>query len=78
MNFEKPLPDFSEEELQQRINQVDPRFGVLLSYELLRRLAIKNEESSERFSEASFYLAIVAILVSLGIGAVQIYLSILS
>jgi hypothetical protein len=41
-NFEKPLHDFTEDELQQRINQWDPRFGALALYELQRRLQEKN------------------------------------
>ncbi len=43
-NFEKPLHEFTEEELQQRINQWDPRFGALALYELQRRLQKKNTE----------------------------------
>lgn len=41
-NFEKPLHEFTEKELQQRINQWDPRFGVLAQYELQRRQQEKN------------------------------------
>src|SRR3990167_801738 len=43
-NFEKPLQDFTEDELQQRINQWDPRFGALALYELQRRQQKLNTE----------------------------------
>ncbi len=74
-NFGKDVRKLNEEELFQIINNSDPSFGVLSQYELLRRLALKNEESSERFAKSSLYLAIVAIIVSIGIGTVQIYLA---
>lgn len=65
----------TEDELFHHINNSDPKFGSLCEYELMRRLSIKNMESSERFSHSSLYIAIVAILVSLAIGATQIYIS---
>jgi len=43
-NFEKPLNEFTDEELQQRINQWDPRYGALSQYELQRRLQEKNTD----------------------------------
>lgn len=41
-NFEKPLHEFSGAELQQRINQWDPRYGALAQDELQRRQQEKN------------------------------------
>jgi len=73
-NFEKPLSSFTEAELQERINQWEPRFGVLASYELLRRLAKSNEQSSKRFARWSLFLAVVAIVISLFTSLVQIWL----
>ncbi len=46
-NFEKPLNEFTEEELQQRVNQWDPRFGALALYELQRR---QQKENSNQIS----------------------------
>lgn len=43
-NFEKPLKDFTEEELQQKVNQVDPKYAALAQYELQRRLQEKNAD----------------------------------
>jgi hypothetical protein len=43
-NFEKPLHEFTEEELQQKINQWDPRYGTLAVQELQRRQQEKNTE----------------------------------
>ncbi len=43
-NFEKPLQDFSDEELQQKVNQWDPRFGTLALSELQRRQQKKNDD----------------------------------
>ena len=37
INFEKPLHEFTEEELQNRINSWNPRFGALGLHELQRR-----------------------------------------
>lgn len=47
-NFEKPLQQFTEEELQQRVNQWDPKFGALGLYELQRR---QQEKNSTQISE---------------------------
>ena len=47
-NFEKPLHEFTDEELQQRVNQWDPRFGALALYELQRR---QQKENSDQVSE---------------------------
>lgn len=43
-NFEKPLHEFTEEELQQRVNNWDPRFGALALHELQRRQQKVNTE----------------------------------
>lgn len=75
MNFEKSLPEFTEAELHQKINQTDPRFGILASYELLRRLALKNDESSRRFARWSLIIAVAAIVISLLTSLVQIWLA---
>ena len=73
-NFEKPLQDFSEEELLEKIDRWDPRFGMLASYELLRRLALRNEKSSKTFAKWSLFIAVVAIILSLSTSIVQIWL----
>lgn len=70
-NFEKPLKDFTEEELLARIDQWDPKYGVLGSYELLRRLALENSRSSKRFAKWSLGIAVVAILISISMGVIQ-------
>jgi hypothetical protein len=44
-NFEKSFHEFSEEELQKKINQWDPRYGALALQELQRRLQKKNTEA---------------------------------
>lgn len=72
-NFEKSLQEFTEKELQERINQWDPKFGVLASYELLRRLALENSQSSKRYAKWSLVIAIVAIVLSFSASIVQIY-----
>lgn len=74
-NFEKSLSEYTEKELHDRINQWDPRFGVLASYELLRRLAVKNNESSKRFGHWSLVISVTAILVSLVTSLVQIWIA---
>ena len=76
-NFEKPIQDFTDEELLNRINHWDPRFGMIASYELLRRLAIKNSESSEKFARWSLIVAIVAVIISLASSLIQILLTLL-
>lgn len=43
-NFEKPLHEFTDNELQQRVNQWNPRFGALALYELQRRQQKQNSE----------------------------------
>jgi len=40
--FEKPLHEFTEEELQQKVNHTNPTFGALAQYELQRRQQEKN------------------------------------
>jgi hypothetical protein len=40
--FEKPLHEFKEEELQQKVNHTNPTFGALAQYELQRRQQEKN------------------------------------
>ena len=76
INFGKDIRELTEDELFRHVNNTDPKFGNVCQYELLRRLAIKNEKSAETYAGSSFYLSLVAIIISLGIGTVQIYLSI--
>jgi len=74
-NFDKRLPDYTEEELQQRLDNWDPRFGALASFELIRRVMVENSKSSKRFAGWSLFISIVAIAISIFIGSVQIYLA---
>ena len=76
-NFGKDIRNMNENELFFHINNHDPKFGSVCQYELMRRLAIRNEESSKKYNLGSAYLSITALLVSLGIGAVQIYISVI-
>lgn len=76
-NFGKDIRNMNDDELFFHINNHDPKFGSVCQYELMRRLSMRSEKSSEKFANASFYLSVAAILISLGIGAVQIYLSVL-
>jgi len=72
-NFPKPLQDLSEEDLLDGINNHwSPNFGVLGSYELLRRLALQNSKSSRRFAWWSLWIAIVAIIISIILGFLQL------
>lgn len=64
-NFDKPIQDYTEEELLDRINHWDPRFGIIASYELMRRLSIKNARSSKVYALCSLTLAIIAIIITL-------------
>lgn len=41
-NFEKPLNEFTEEELQNRVNTWAPQYGALALYELQRRQQKEN------------------------------------
>lgn len=50
-NFEKPLNEFTENELQQKVNQWDPRFGALALYELQRRQQKLTTEQIASLSE---------------------------
>lgn len=74
-NFEKPLHEFSEKELQDKVDQWDPRFGTLALLELQRRTAVRMEESSELYARSSGKLARTAISVSLILGVVQLVFS---
>ena len=74
-NFEKPLKDFTDEELQNKIDTWDPRFGALGSYELLRRLSVENSVSSKRYARWSLVISIAAIVVSIVLASVQILVS---
>ena len=74
-NFEKPLHKFTDVELLEKINQWEPKFGLLAGYELQRRIAVENTKSSKRIARWSFIISVVAILISFAIGGVQIYLS---
>lgn len=75
MNFDKDPRQYTEEEIFDRIKQYPPQFGVLLSYELIRRIEVENAKSSEKFARGSMYLSLTAILVSFIIGTIQIYLN---
>ncbi|MGC9602209.1 MAG: hypothetical protein ABSE76_00480 [Minisyncoccia bacterium] len=74
-NFDKPLPSYTEEELFQRMDNWDPRYGALAAHELQRRLAVENSASSKRYARWSLGIAIVAILLSLMASGIQIYLA---
>jgi hypothetical protein len=74
-NFEKPLHEFTVKELLDRVNQWDPKFGALAYYELHRRLSVENASSSRRFAHWSLAISVVAILITIGIGGMQIYLA---
>ena len=75
LNFGKPLQEISEQELFNLINNSDPRFGNLAQYELMRRLSLKNEESSKRFAFWSLFISVVALFVSLSTSLIQIYIT---
>lgn len=49
-NFEKPLNEFSEEELNNNVNKWDPRFGALALQELQRRQQEKNSKQISRLT----------------------------
>lgn len=70
-NFSKPLNELTEKEILDGLNHWPPSYGALGSYELLRRLAVKNEGSSKRFARWSIILTIAALILSL----VQIWLA---
>lgn len=70
-NFDKPIQNYTEEELLDRTNNWDPRYGIIASYELLRRLAVKNEQSSKKFARGSLLVSLVAIVISLVLGTIQ-------
>jgi len=74
-NFDKPLPSYTEEELFQRMDNWDPKYGALAAHELQRRLAVENSKSSKRYARWSLVVAIAAIVVSLTASAIQIYLA---
>ena len=71
--FEKSPIEFTEQELQERINQVDPKYGAILSYELIRRLTVENSKSSKRFAGWSLGIAILAIIISIVLGISQMF-----
>lgn len=71
-NFPKPLQELSDEEIFDGINNHwSPDFGILGSYELLRRLTLQNSESSKRFAWWSLGLSIVAIFIAIILGFLQ-------
>ena len=76
INFGKPLHDLPEEELIRLINNSQPEFGMLAQYELSRRLSVEDSKTSKRYAIWSLILSVTAILISIAIGIVQIYLSI--
>jgi len=43
-NFEKPLNEFTEDELQKNVNRWSPQYGALALYELQRRSQEKNNQ----------------------------------
>lgn len=73
--FEKPIVEFTDQELLDRQNNIHPEYAALLSLEFQRRLVKENVESSKRFARWSLGLAIVAVLISFAIGAIQIRLA---
>lgn len=52
-NFDKSLPDYTEEELYQRLDNWDPRYGALASHELLRRQIVKLTSAIDIFNDSS-------------------------
>ncbi len=64
LNFGKDIRELADDELFRHINNAQPDFAALCEYELLRRLAIKNEESSKRFAWWSLSISVVAILIA--------------
>lgn len=89
-NFEKPLEDFTEEELQRKMDQIDPRFAELVSSELLRRLQKENTknisslvkivkdntETTNKTTRSTNRLAKIAIIIALTSFIVQVIFSI--
>ena len=74
-NFDKPLQTYTEEELFQRMDIWDPKYGALAAHELQRRLAVENSQSSKRYARWSLIIATVAIVISFVSSAIQIYLA---
>lgn len=70
--FGKPLKEHSEEELEKLVNNSNPEYGILALYELMRRLSLEDSRTSKRFAKWSLGIAIVAIVISIALGVVQI------
>lgn len=75
-NFGKSLRDHTEEEIQNGIDNIwPPNYGVLGSYELMRRLTVENSKSSQRYARWSLGISIVAIVISIALATVQVLVS---
>ena len=47
-NFDKPLPTYTEEELFQRMDNWDPKYGALAAHELQRLQRVASEADARR------------------------------
>lgn len=52
-NFSKKLKEINDEDLENGVNQHDPRFAALESNELIKRSVNKLEKTIENFNEES-------------------------